>query len=223
LHFLDATDLKLADFSKPQNAKGPTPLTTSSWDSFMAYNKHKARYTSEPKGRGDNLSGVVELEVVRDEPRKMGRPLFLNARRFLRICGWIEKGESAVDACRRELVTYAAWRSHIQRNVLYQKRLRKAEAVRESFLKEYHIANITKHAPKSILASLWWLERRYPADFALRAVNRDQALEEKPVGNAIPLERLREYSQLMAEFSKEQETSQPAVQLPNAVQLPDAG
>jgi predicted transcriptional regulator with HTH domain len=44
--------------------------------------------------------------------------------------------------------------------------------VRESFLREFHIANIVKHAPKNVLASLWWLERRYPGEFALKNVHR---------------------------------------------------
>jgi hypothetical protein len=40
----------------------------------------------------------AQLEVVRDVGR--GRPLFLNARRFIRICRWIEQGESFSEACR---------------------------------------------------------------------------------------------------------------------------
>ena len=34
----------------------------------------------------------ARLEVVRDVV--LGSPLFLTARRFVRICHWIEKGES---------------------------------------------------------------------------------------------------------------------------------
>ncbi|SRR6266567_962852 len=45
----------------------------------------------------------AQLEVVRDVG---GRPLFLTPRRFIRICRWIEQGESASEACRLELVTY---------------------------------------------------------------------------------------------------------------------
>jgi hypothetical protein len=43
----------------------------------------------------------AQLEVVRDVG---GRPLFLTPRRFIRICRWIEQGESASEACRLELV-----------------------------------------------------------------------------------------------------------------------
>jgi hypothetical protein len=158
--------------------------------------QHSEAEISEP--------GTLTLQVVRagDATRRVGRPLVLTARRFLRICFWIEQGESAAEACRRELIGYASWRLHIQRNPKYQRRLKKAEAVRESFLKEYHLANIAKHAPRNILASLWYLERRFPAEFALRAVHRDQALTEKPIGNEIPAERLAEYGKLMLEFAR---------------------
>ena len=95
-------------------------------------------------------------EIVRDVG---GRPLFLTARRFIKICRWIERGESISEACRLELVTYRGFRAHVKRNPKYQRRLREAEETREEFLREFHIANVRKHAPKNLLASLWWLER----------------------------------------------------------------
>ena len=52
------------------------------------------------------------FEVVR--PHDRGRPLFLNARRFIRICRLIEKGANAAAACKAELVTYAGFRRHVQ-------------------------------------------------------------------------------------------------------------
>jgi hypothetical protein len=63
----------------------------------------------------------AQLEVVRDVG---GRPLFLTARRFIRICRWIEQGESASEACRLELVTYQGFRQHVKRNPKYQRRLK---------------------------------------------------------------------------------------------------
>src|SRR5258708_10355780 len=113
----------------------------------------------------------AQLEVVRDVDR--GRPLFLTPRRFIRICRWIEQGESASEACRLELVTYQGFRQHVKRNPKYQRRLKEAEETREDFLREYHIANIRKHAPRNVLASLWWLERTLPGRFALKTVHRD--------------------------------------------------
>lgn len=126
---------------------------------------------------------VLQLQVV--SPRggyreRSGRPLFITARRFIKICRWIEKGESAVDACRHECCTYSGFRSHVSRNPKYAKRLKKAEAVREQWLREFHIDNIKQHAPRTVAASLFWLERRYPAEFSLRPVNRpDSASDEK--------------------------------------------
>jgi hypothetical protein len=152
-----------------------------------------------------NQEPILELQVVRHRAPGAGRPLFLTAKRFVRICKLIEQGASAVDACRHELVTYAGFRKHIQRHPSYGRRLKQAEAVRESFLKEFHINNLTKHAPRSVLASLWYLERRFPAEFALRAVHRDQALTEKPIGTEISAEQLTKYGALMLGFAKQEE------------------
>jgi hypothetical protein len=136
---------------------------------------------------------LIELEVVRyDEPHAGGRPLFLNARRFIRICHVIERGESASEACRQQLTTYRNFRMHVARNPKYQRRLRQAEEVREHFLREFHIANITKHSLKNVVASMFWLERRYPNEFALRTVIRD-AVKRKP-GRSLTRSRLSNWS-----------------------------
>jgi hypothetical protein len=137
----------------------------------------------------------VQLEVVRDVG---GRPLFLTARRFIRICRWIEQGESASEACRLELVTYQGFRAHVKRNPKYQRRLKEAEETREEFLREFHIANVRKHAPKNLLASLWWLERRYPNQFALRNVHREENASDQSI-------QLRRYAALMEDFRRENE------------------
>jgi len=146
---------------------------------------------------------IIELEVVRcDEPHSGGRPLFLDARRFIRICHHIERGESASEACRRELVTYRNFRMHVSRNPKYQWRLKQAEEVREHFLREFHIANITKHAAKTVAASMFWLERRYPNEFALKTVSRDSAqMEQLPLCDKISLEQLVANAKLAAEIA----------------------
>ena len=149
----------------------------------------------------------AQLEVVRDVG---GRPLFLTPRRFIRICRWIEQGESASEACRLELVTYQGFRQHVKRNPKYQRRLKEAEETREEFLREYHIANIRKHAPRNVLASLWWLERRFPNQFALRNVNRSEGSTDRPVGNEVDEEQLRRYAALMNSFQRENEVRAPA-------------
>jgi hypothetical protein len=139
----------------------------------------------------------AQLEVVRDVG---GRPLFLTARRFIRICRWIEQGESASEACRLELVTYANFRRHVKLNPKYQRRLKEAEETREDFLREFHIANIRKHAPRNVLASLWWLERRYPNQFALRNVHRSEGSTAQPIGDSVSEDQLRRYAELMEQF-----------------------
>jgi hypothetical protein len=149
----------------------------------------------------------LELQVVRDV---VGRPLFLTPRRFIRICRWIEQGESASEACRLELVTYQGFRAHVKRNPKYQRRLKEAEETREEFLREFHIANIRKHAPRNVLASLWWLERRYPNQFALRNVQRTEGASDQPVGDRIDENQLRRYATLMTDFARENESKTPA-------------
>ena len=144
----------------------------------------------------------AQLEVVR---HVMGRPLFLDAKRFVRICRWIEQGESASEACRLELVTYQGFRQHVKRNPKYQRRLKQVEETREHFLFEFHVANVRRHAPKNLLASLWWLERRFPAQFALRNFVRPEAQAEAAIGDKIDESQLRRYSQLMEDFRKENE------------------
>jgi hypothetical protein len=148
---------------------------------------------------------VLELKVVRsyefDRPR-IGRPLRLNARRFIRICHLIERGSSATDACAVELVTYHAFRHHVRQNPKYQRRLKEAEEIREYFLKEFHMANISKHAPKTVVASMWWLERRYPNEFALRSVIREEVNSAaQEVFGKISLEQLIENAKLAKEVA----------------------
>ena len=161
----------------------------------------------------------VNLEVVRDGPErpKRGRPAILTIRKFLRICHLVEQGSAITHSCEAELVTYSHFRFRVARSPRLQERLKQAELTRESFLREFHIANIVKHAPRNVLASLWWLERRYPNEFALRNVNRAEASAEQPIGNEIPAERLAEYGKLMLEFAEENKAKQAqAVELPKS-------
>jgi hypothetical protein len=141
---------------------------------------------------------TIELQVVPSDVHPGGRPLFLDARRFVRICKWIEAGNSASEGCRRELTTYANFRRHINRNPKYAKRLREAEQVRESFLREYHIANITKHAEKNVAASMFWLSHRFPGEFSLKVVSRSDPGQDEPEPE-LPLEIVRRYRELTRE------------------------
>jgi len=74
--------------------------------------------------------------------------------------------------------------------------------VREHFLREFHIANITKHAAKNVAASMFWLERRYPNEFVLKTVSRDSAqTEQQALCDKISLEQLIENAKLAAEVA----------------------
>jgi hypothetical protein len=106
----------------------------------------------------------------------------------------------------------------VKLNSKYQRRLKEAEEMREDFLREFHIANIRKHAPRNVLASLWWLERRYPNQFALRNVHRGEGSTDQPIGDKIDEEQLRRYAALMEDFRRENESKAPAqtVALPSS-------
>ena len=74
--------------------------------------------------------------------------------------------------------------------------------MREHFLREFHIANITKHAAKNVAASMFWLERRYPNEFVLKTVSRDSAqTEQQALCDKISLEQLIENAKLAAEVA----------------------
>jgi len=74
--------------------------------------------------------------------------------------------------------------------------------VREHFLREFYIANITHHSLKNVAASMLWLERRYPNEFALRTVVRDTVeAEARAVFDKISMEQLIENVRLAAEIA----------------------
>lgn len=152
----------------------------------------------------------VELQIVQRVGNGLpgpGRRLYLNPRRFIRICHLIENGASASGACREERVTYANFRRRVMRFDNWQRRLKEAEFVREHWMTEYHIGNILHHAPRNVITSLWWLERTNPAKYALRKVDREE-LAEALVGDKIPADRLAEYGRLMLELAEEQKAKE---------------
>jgi hypothetical protein len=94
---------------------------------------------------------------------------------------------------------------HVARNSKYQRRLRQTEEVREHFLREFHISNITKHAVKNVAASVFWLERRYPAEFALKNVVRADPGGDKELEVEIPAAVLARHRALLLELAREDE------------------
>jgi hypothetical protein len=123
----------------------------------------------------DIKEDVIELQVVpygHTLGHRVGRPLFLTARRFVGICKLIESGLSTTEACRRALVSYAGFRGHVARKPSYQKRIRKAEAIRDQVWRSDAIDAVRSAFGKNWASAMTFLERRYPNEFALRVVNR---------------------------------------------------
>jgi len=157
---------------------------------------------------------IIELQVVKttfEERNRGGRPVILTPRRFIRICRWIEQGQSAADATRAEGVTYAIFRKRVGQYPNWARRLKEAEEIREHFLREYHIANISKHSVKNVAASMFWLERRYPNEFALRTVMRDISQHDPVVFDKISLAQLIENARLAKEIA---DSPPPGLSLP---------
>jgi hypothetical protein len=149
---------------------------------------------------------IVDLQVIEvvqnGQKRSFGRPLALTARCFIRICRAIEEGTTASDACRLEGVTYQIFRKRVGQYASCRRRLAKAEEIRQHFLREYHIANITQHSRRSVIASMWWLERNYPNEFALRTVVRDTNNSAEPlVCERISIEQLVENARLAKQIA----------------------
>ena len=145
---------------------------------------------------------IIDLQVVRIELNRGGGPLFFTARTFIRICRWIKEGHSAAEACRMEGVTYALFRKRVTQYPSFRRRLREAEEIREHFLRKFHIANTLKHFCKNVAASMFWLERRYANEFALKTVSRDSSqMEQQALCDKIGLEQLVANAKLAAEIA----------------------
>jgi hypothetical protein len=101
------------------------------------------------------------------------------------------------------LAAYRVFRLRVTKFPSYQRRLKKAEEVRESYLKELHMANVRDHAARNLLASLWWLERRFPGQFALRSVTRPDPEQHEPEEPQLPSEVLEHHRKLLLELIRE--------------------
>jgi hypothetical protein len=134
-----------------------------------------------------------------------GRPRKLNADRFLRICALVERGITNTQACKAEDVDYGGFRAHVRRKPWWAKRFQQADAIRDEYLRDFHLANVTKHSKECWAASAWILERPWPHLFALHYTQHRpaDAAEGHPIGDAILAERLAEYGRLMVEMVEE--------------------
>jgi hypothetical protein len=119
----------------------------------------------------------LTLEIVSSGPRlahnlKGGRPVKLTSRAFIRICRFVEAGGTENAACTSEQIRFRTLYLHVSRKPTWKQRLDRAREVRKAVWREMHTQNILKQAPKNVVASLWWLERNYPDEYALRTVSR---------------------------------------------------
>jgi 4-aminobutyrate aminotransferase-like enzyme len=150
--------------------------------------------------KDDSATITTEFEVVKEF--KVGRPIYLTARRFISICKLIETGDSTVDACRKMLVHYTSLRKHVQANPKYHGRLKKAQEVRDEVWRDRALAVIRDAMPKNWVAAMTYLERKYPNEFALRTVNRNLNSTDQPIGDKVDENQLHRYAALMDEFQK---------------------
>jgi hypothetical protein len=162
-------------------------------------------------------SEVLELQVVPYMGgNRNGRPLFLTARRFIGICKLIEQGASSTEACRRALVSYAGFRGHVARQPLYQKRLKKAEAIRDQVWRSDALDAVHSAFTKNWVSAMTFLERRYPTEFALRAVNRPADADAGKPAEDLPAEKLAHFRALQLELAREDEAKAAAKTLPES-------
>ena len=145
-----------------------------------------------------------------------GRPLFLTARRFLAICKMVESGARVVQACRQALVSYPNFRRHVASKPLYQKRLKEAEKVRDEVWRDYALEMIKQAMPKNWVSAMTYIERKYPTEFALRAVNRPTDTDSDKPAEDLPAEKLAHFRALQLELAREDEAKAAAKTLPES-------
>ncbi len=93
------------------------------------------------------------------------------------ICGYIEEGSNAREACMLVDIshdTFYRWKTDKSE---FSDAIENAEAK----CKLFHIRNIKKASNKNWRASAWWLEHRYPQDFSVhRPIPKpEKSLEER--------------------------------------------
>ncbi len=155
----------------------------------------------------DVKSVSVELEIVRtdEEPplprRNPWRPTTLTVRKFLRIVHLVEEGVPVTRSCRSENISYQHFRHRVSRSPRLQQRLKEAENCRDQVFRAEALEAIRSAFPRNWVAAMTFLERRWPAEFALRKVDREDS-EEALIGDKIPEDRVLQYAKIMSQEAK---------------------
>jgi hypothetical protein len=159
-----------------------------------------------------------EFEVVDALPKtdcatltRRGRHPKLTQRRFKRIIDRIRNGLTIVAAVREEGFTYQALWLHLRQKPDWQAQVDEAEVVREEQWKQEAMGMFHNAVLVDWRAARDFLERRYPAEWALRNIIRATTGDDA-IGDSVNEETLLKYGRLMLEFAKEQ-GEQPALQV----------
>jgi hypothetical protein len=121
---------------------------------------------------------VYEVPVELVPPRRSNQQMrgIAAAKRFICACRRIELGWSATCAAEAEGFTYRRFRQLCARSS-FERRYRRAEQLRLQRRREEAEETVLAAGEKSWMARAWWLERRFPAEFALRNVQRGEGTE----------------------------------------------
>jgi hypothetical protein len=116
---------------------------------------------------------VYEVPVTVEPPARRVSQLrgIAAAKRFICACRRIELGWSATAAAESEGLSYRRLRQLCARPS-FERRYRQAEQLRLLRRREEAEETVMAAGEKSWMARAWWLERRYPDEFALRNVVR---------------------------------------------------
>jgi len=147
----------------------------------------------------------VEFQFVREpvefKPSQNGRPAKLSTRLFIELCRQIEFGKSVLDGCFELGISYKTVWVHINRRPAFARRYRQAQEIAKAREREEDLKRLGQAVQEDWRVAAWRLERRWPAEFALRRVDRDDPQAAQPVGDRVPFETLIEDARIAAEVA----------------------
>jgi hypothetical protein len=175
-------------------------------------------HAEEPQNQTADEAKRVEFEVVRPTYKPRGNPRGqarrLTLRVFIRICHLVEQGWAITKACESESITYSLFRLRCSENLRLQERIKEAEAIRFQRRHEEAVESVMRAGEKSWMAHAWFLERSACHLWALKNVTRSEGSSDQPIGDRVDESQLRRYSELMAEFKRENEAKTPSLPAP---------